>query len=126
MILSKVKNDKFWHRLDQLVTSSQIRIDRLKGSAHPRYPQFRYPFDYGYLEKTQVKDKGGLDVWIGSLLERKVTAIICNVDLIKKDSEIKLLLGCTKQESQKILKVHNRGSQSAILIPRPDNFSINK
>ena len=63
-------------------------------------------------------DGGGIDVWVGSLPERRLTALICTVDLEKYDSEIKLLLGCTPQEAQEILQVHNDASQAGMLIER--------
>ena len=50
--------------------------------------------------------------------EQRVTAIIVTVDLLKRDSEIKLLLGCTPEEQQTILRVHEDGAQSALLIAR--------
>jgi inorganic pyrophosphatase len=109
----------FWSRLDELAETCALRIDRPKGSAHPRYPGFHYPLDYGYLEGTTAGDGAGIDVWVGSLSEKKVTAIICAVDLEKRDAEIKLLLGCTSQEVQNLLAIHHEGTQSAILIERP-------
>jgi inorganic pyrophosphatase len=109
---------RFWSALDRLVASCEIVVDRPRGSAHPRYPDFVYPLDYGYLAGTTSPDGGGIDVWLGSLPERKVTAVICNVDLVKRDSEVKLLLGCTPEEALTILGVHNHDSQSAICIPR--------
>ena len=109
----------FWRRLDELAETCALQIDRPKGTAHPRYPNFHYPLDYGYLEGTTAGDGAGIDVWIGNLPEKRVTAIICAVDLEKRDSEIKLLLGCTWQEAQHILATHNEGTQSAILIERP-------
>ena len=115
-------SSEFWRRLDELVQACALRIDRPKGTPHPRYPDFRYPFDYGYLEGTTAGDGAGIDVWRGSLPETQVTAIICAVDLEKRDSEIKLLLGCTSQEAQSILAVHNEGAQSAILIERPETL----
>ncbi len=36
-------SDDFWLALDRLVAASEIIIDRPKGSAHPRYPDFIYP-----------------------------------------------------------------------------------
>ncbi len=72
-----MKNNNFWLKLDQLVAACPLRIDRPKGSSHPRYPSFCYPFDYGYLENTQAGDGAGIDVWAGSLPERSVSAIIC-------------------------------------------------
>jgi inorganic pyrophosphatase len=108
----------FWFKLDRLVAASQIEIDRQKGTSHPRYPSFVYPLDYGYLQDTQSGDGNDIDVWIGSLPIQTVTAVICSVDLEKRDTEIKILLGCTSEESQAILDIHNTGSQSAILLVR--------
>lgn len=34
--------------------------------------------------------------------EQKIDAIMCTVDLTKKNSEIKILIGCTKEEKEKI------------------------
>lgn len=114
----------FWFKLDQLVATSNIKIDRPKGTSHPRYPSFIYPLDYGYLEDTQSGDKGDIDVWIGSLSNRTITAVICSVDLEKRDTEIKILLGCTSEESRVILNIHNTGSQSAILLVRAEVIPV--
>ena len=38
-------NEDFWKALDELVNSSEIVIDRPKGSAHPKFPDFIYPVD---------------------------------------------------------------------------------
>lgn len=108
----------FWAALDRLVVESQIVIDRPRGTPHPRYPEFIYPLDYGYLAGTLTADGGGLDVWVGSQPDRSLTAIVCTVDLVKRDAEIKLLLGCTREEAQVILAVHNTGPQAATLIER--------
>ena len=109
----------FWSHLDALVSSSRLVIDRPAGTPHPRYPDFIYPFDYGYLEGTRSMDGGGIDAWVGSLPERRVTAVIVTVDLGKRDAELKLLLGCTPPEARAILATHNSGSQAGLLIFRP-------
>ena len=102
----KYDND-FWKAVDTRVSSGKIVIDRPKGSTHPRFPNIKYEVDYGYIESTTSMDGGGIDVWIGSLAEKQVNAIICTVDLMKKDSEIKLLIGCTEQEINTVYAFHN-------------------
>ena len=97
----------FWRKLDWLVSTCKLRLDRPKGSVHPRYPAFVYPFDYGYLEGTRSGDGDGIDVWVGSMPEKRVTAVICSVEIEQHDAEIKILLGCTPQEAREILKTHN-------------------
>lgn len=105
----------YWNKMDLLVEHCELVIDRPRGSRHPRYPDFIYPLDYGYLKDTLSMDQGGIDVWVGTLPERKVTAIICAVDLTKNDAEIKILLSCTMDEASAVLQIHNKGSQAAIL-----------
>ena len=103
-----MKYDKdFWYAIDSLVSSGKIVIDRPKGSAHPRFPNTKYKVDYGYIENTSSMDGGGIDVWLGSLAAKQVNAIICTVDLMKKDSEIKLLIGCTEEEINTVYEFHN-------------------
>ena len=99
-------NEDFWKALDELVSNSEIVIDRPRGSAHPRFPNFIYKVDYGYLKDTASMDGAGIDVWVGSG-EKKIDAIMCIVDLMKRDSEIKILVGCTEEEKLDIYKTHN-------------------
>lgn len=112
-------NEDFWKALDKLVLSSEIIIDRAKGTTHPRYPDFIYRVDYGYLKNTTSMDKGGIDVWVGTKEDKKIDAIICTVDLVKKDSEIKILIGCTEEEKDIVYKTHNQtNNMKGILIRR--------
>lgn len=99
--------DGFWQALDELVARSQVVIDRPRGTVHPRYPAMRYEVDYGYLDGTQAMDGGGVDVWRGSDPTGLLDAVVCTVDLVKGDTEVKLLIGCTEEEKQAILRFHN-------------------
>lgn len=111
-------NTDFWLALDELVNLSEIIIDRPKGTAHPKYPDSIYRVDYGYLKNTTSMDGQGIDVWVGSG-EKKVDAIICTVDLMKKDSEIKILIGCTEEEKAIVYETHNETQfMKGILIRR--------
>lgn len=103
----KTYHEDFWQAIDKLVSISELIIDRPKGSAHPRFPQIVYPIDYGYLLDTRAMDGSGIDVWRGSLGTMTVNGIICTVDLMKKDSEIKILLACTEEEIKNVLDFHN-------------------
>ncbi len=94
---------EYWQGLESLLDSCELVIDRPRGSTHPRYPDFVYPLDYGYLEGTNTADGGGLDVWLGSIEPKKLVGVLLSVDLLKKDVEVKLLLGCTRAEMQVIL-----------------------
>ncbi len=94
----------FWEHLDRLVAESRVVIDIPKGTTNPRFPEEAYPVDYGYLEGTFSTDGDGIDVFVGSDPERRVDAIVCTVGLMKRDSEIKVLIGCN--EAEKLAVTH--------------------
>lgn len=106
-VIMDTYNKEFWNALDELIANSKIVIDRPKGTAHPRFSDFVYKVDYGYLDNTTAMDGGGIDVWVGTAKEQRVDAVMCIVDLMKRDSEIKLLIGCTEEEKQIVYQTHN-------------------
>ncbi len=111
-------DEDFWKALDNLIDNSEIVIDRPKGTLHPKYPNVIYQVDYGYLRGTSSMDGSGIDVWVGSG-EKRIVAIMCTVDLMKKDSEIKILIGCTEEEMMKVYQTHNETQyMKGILIRR--------
>ncbi|MCJ7606138.1 MAG: hypothetical protein MUO19_08945 [Dehalococcoidales bacterium] len=112
-------NSELWTRLDTLLATSEVVLDRPKGTAHPGYPDLVFPLDYGYLEGTSGGDGQGIDVWQGSADHRDLTAIVCTVDMKKRDAEYKLIIGCTGEELGIIEEFHNGRYQAAIVIRRP-------
>ena len=111
---------RLWAHLDTLVSSSEVVIDRPAGSTHPRFPDFAYPYDYGYLAGTSGGDGSGIDVWIGSVAGQPLVGVVLTADLEKRDAEVKLLLGCTAAEAAEIHSAHNAGAQAGALIFRPE------
>lgn len=105
--MMKQFDNEFWNALDELVRNSEIVIDRPKGTLHPKYPNLVYKVDYGYLKNTTSMDGNGIDVWVGTDIAKKIDAIMCIVDLMKKDSEIKILIGCTEEEKTIVYNTHN-------------------
>lgn len=113
-------NPEFWQHVDQLVAGSKIVVDRPKSSPHPDYEDITYPLDYGYLAGTMSSDGAGIDVWLGTDGERRVNGVICTVDLVKRDSEIKILLGCTEDEMRTIAEFLNHSNGMRGLLVRRD------
>lgn len=111
-------NEDFWSYLQRLVETSEIEIDRPKGSTHPRYPIGAYPVNYGFLKGTTSADRGGVDIWVGSLGEEKVVGTLCTVDLYKRDTELKILFDCTEDEILSIIKYVNGDLMRGIYIKR--------
>jgi inorganic pyrophosphatase len=109
----------FWQAMSELLATTPIIIDRPKSSAHPRYPEVIYPLDYGYLKGTTASDGGGIDVWLGSVprTNKTLTGILCTFDTLKRDAEIKLLLGCTEEDVETIRTFHQE--LHLLYIPNP-------
>jgi inorganic pyrophosphatase len=111
-------NDDFWGYIQRLVETSEIEIDRPKGSTHHRYPNSTYPVSYGYLKGTTSIDKDGVDIWVGSLSEKKVVGALCTVDLLKRDTELKIIYDCSEEEMRSISEFVNIDQMRGILIKR--------
>jgi inorganic pyrophosphatase len=117
-------DNTFWQGMTKVLVSNSIVIDRPRDSAHPRYPDVIYPLDYGYLENTSSSDGGGIDVWLGSLISamnkddsKMLTGILCTFDTLKRDAEIKLLIGCTGEDIHRIQEFHKE--MYALYVPNP-------
>lgn len=111
-------NDDFFSALDNLILENGITIERQKNSAHPRFPDFVYLLDYGYINGTKSQDGAGIDVFRGNDPEVGIVGIICTVDSLKKDSEIKVLYQCTEENIQTALGMMNKKYLRGILVRR--------
>ncbi|WP_345788645.1 hypothetical protein [Desulfitobacterium chlororespirans] len=58
-------------------------------------------------------------MWVGTDKRKQIDAIMCIVDLMKRDSEIKILIGCTEDEKEIVYQTHNESEyMKGILIRR--------
>ena len=103
-------SSEFWDRLDELLESSEIVLDRPSRIADP-------PIDYGYLSGTSGGDGHEIDVWRGSS-QPSVSAIVCTIDLRKLDVEVKVIIGCSDQEKESICEFHSSDVTGALLVER--------
>lgn len=110
--------EEFWTYLDRLVAGSRLVIEQRRGTADPSHPALVYPADYGYLEGTCSPDREGIDVWVGGEGGRQVRGIVCTVDLAKRDSEVKLLVGCSDEEMRRIASFQCIGAMRGLLVSR--------
>ena len=113
-------DNSFWDYLQKIVDESEIIIDRPKGSHHPRYPEApAYPLDYGYLDGTSSMDGEGIDCFLGSLDDGIVSGVLCTIDMLKRDSEIKVLISCTDDEMVIAYShLNSPGFMKALLVKR--------
>lgn len=114
----KKQDHNYWSRLDELVKQKGFKNERPKGSAHPRYPNMIYPLDYGYIPETDSSDGAEIDAWRGSLEDELVTGAVATYDGLKKDMEMKVLIGCSKEDIEKILAHHDQGDMVALYVDR--------
>ncbi len=118
--------------MQRLVDESEIVIDRPKGSCHPKFPETIYITDYGYLKNTGSSDRMDIDVYVGSRKNREICAAAITVNFVKRDSEIKILIGCTDEEIEKIQnQLASFKTAAGLVIKKPlmqekENFEILK
>ncbi|MEG0077012.1 Inorganic pyrophosphatase [Anaerorhabdus sp.] len=112
-------NAFFWQKIDTLYLSNKLEILRQKGTKHPEYSNLIYPVDYGHLKDTQASTSEGITIFKGSLKSSTVSAVIIAADILKKDLQTKLILGCTPEEEEKVLRFLNHTDfQKTVLIRR--------
>ena len=110
-------NAYFWQKVDTLYLSSDLTINQPKGSTHAFYNNLVYPVDYGTLGDDVSDEK--INVYVGSLNTSRVDALVVCADILKKDIEVKLLAGCTDDETRKILEFLNQTDfQKTVIIRR--------
>ena len=112
-------NAFFWQKIDSIFLASAVVITQLAGSNHLEYQNLIYPVDYGYLNETLSQDSLGISVYKGSISTHIIDAMLVSADILKKDIEVKLLLGCNAEEVDKILRFVNQTEfQKSILVRR--------
>lgn len=122
--MNQIENNAyFWQKLDSLYFSSSVVIERPKNSVHPRFEDMVYPVDYGCLKDTMSSDGSAIDVFVGSSSSKKINSIAISTDILKRDCEVKLLIGCTSAEEQEIMHMLNiTENQKAILVRRSSDI----
>ena len=94
-------------------------VTRPKGTCHYKDSNLVYPVDYGYLNDTTGSDQATIDVFRGTQKSNLIQAVVVSADILKKDCEVKLLVGCTQGEEYAIMEFLNQTVfQKAILVRR--------
>ena len=118
-----LNNAFFWQKLDTMIFTLDYRQIRAVGDVHPEYPNLIYPLEYGYLDDPDRDGHVVAKVFKGSLDTRKSDEIIVCVDILKKNFDIKILMGCTPEEQTKVLEFLNQTAfQKTVLIRRGDDM----
>ena len=116
-------NAFFWQKVDTLFLSGRVNIEKHKGETHPVYSNMIYPVDYGHLNDTVSITEKGLSVYVGSLKPWSVTSLIVAVDILEKSMDVKMLVGCTEEETSNILHFLNQSDfHKTVLINRGNDI----
>ncbi|MBE6122302.1 MAG: Inorganic pyrophosphatase [Solobacterium sp.] len=111
-------NAYFWQKVDTLFLSSDLKVSRKKGETHPRFKNLIYPVDYGRLADT-AEVAPEVSVYIGSEAHTVVTALVVAADILQKTLDVKILVGCTEEETDAVLRFLNQTDyQKTVLIRR--------
>ena len=114
----------FWKTITEAAATNLITIDGPKGTAHPESPELLYPYNYGDIENTFAGGGEGMDVWFGSSNDKMLTGILCMFDRLKRDAEIKILIGCTHEDIETIRNFND--NMQTLFLPNSmvaDDFS---
>ncbi len=117
-----LNNAFFWQKIDTIFSSNRLIITKQKGESHSIYKNLKYPVEYGSLDDT-LPEESGISVFRGSNKAHAVDAVVIAADILKKDIEVKLLIGCTPEEEISILQFMNQTEfQKGILVRRGDDI----
>ena len=61
-----IHKTKFFDNLEKLIAENGVFIERKSGTCHPKYPDFVYIVDYGYIRGTQSQDGNEIDIFVGT------------------------------------------------------------
>jgi len=93
------------------------RMDRPKGTAHPRFPDLLHPIDCGFIPGTRSRD--GVDAFRGDGQGHHVVGIIGTPDRGRCDSGIRVLADCSGEDLRTALQLLTREPRRTILVRRP-------
>ena len=122
-MIELLNNAFFWQKVDTIYSSSKLMVVYEKGKTHQKYKNLIYPLQYGYLLDFVDGKNLGIAVFKGSSKSNTVGALILAADVLKKDLEPKLLIGCTEEEEMDVLHFLNQTDlQKTILVRRSNTL----
>ncbi|MDO4194351.1 MAG: Inorganic pyrophosphatase [Erysipelotrichaceae bacterium] len=108
-------NAYFWQKVDTLFLSSDLKHSRKKGETHPQFKNLVYPVDYGRLVDVTPE----VSVYLGSGSRTLITGLVVAADILQKTLDVKILAGCTEEETDAVLRFLNQTDyQKTVLIRR--------
>ena len=109
----------FWNYLLLMFRNSEIIIDTKKNNFN-EYLNIFCPVDFGHL-KNDWDEEDQIDIFIGSNSknENGIASIICTMNFKDKFSDIKILFGCTPEETNQIFSLLSE-KEGVLLVENPE------
>lgn len=112
-------NAYFWQKVDTLFLSGNLKKIKKKGEVHDTFKNLVFPTDYGRLEDLVSHTGGGIPVYMGSGNRNKITGLIVAADILTKELDVKILVGCNDEETEEVLRYLNQTDfQKTVYITR--------
>ena len=116
-------NAFFWQKVDTLFLSGNLKMEKKKGEVHSTFGNLIYPTDYGHLVDAKSAGESGVSVYAGSLNRSEISALVIAADILTKELDVKLLIGCSDEEIEDILRFLNQTDyQKTVLIRRGNHI----
>lgn len=113
----------FWQKVNTLYLSCGFTIVRKKGDHHPQFANLIYPVDYGYINETKSTNGEGLSLYAGTGDRNKISALVIAVDILSREMDVKVLVGCNSEEEESILRYLNQTDyQKTILVHKGEEL----
>lgn len=118
--MSEFENNAFfWMKADTLFLSGKLNLTKKKGDVHDTFKNLIYPTDYGHLTDTISGSEEGISVYAGSGDRNQISGLIIAADILMKELDVKMLIGCTDEEIHTVLRFLNQTEfQKTVLIRR--------
>ena len=113
-------NAYFWQKIDTLLFSLTYEKSRDPKGVHPTYSNLVYPLEYGYLvDVDEGNEYVHIGVFKGNGSNRQVNAVVICADILQKELDVKLLIGCTDDDERAVLEFLNQTEfKKTILVRR--------
>ncbi|MBQ1447713.1 MAG: Inorganic pyrophosphatase [Erysipelotrichaceae bacterium] len=116
--MSNLENNAyFWQKLETIYAGSDFVVTQEIGSVHPRYTSLVYPVRYGILRSYDGDQDTRINAFKGKNGTSLETIIVC-ADILTKEVDVKLLIGCNKEEEEAILRFLNQTDFQKTIVVR--------
>ncbi len=114
-------NAFFWQKVETLLLSGNLKMEKKKGDVHSTFGNLIYPTDYGHLVDAKGAGEYGVSVYVGTGNHMEISALVVAVDILTKELDVKMLVGCNDDEIEDVLRFLNQTDYQKTVLIRKGN-----